>query len=68
MFSLDNLRNSLPVSVIAVAITISGGWIKDRVLMETRDSAMAVQVQELRRSIDELRADMREIRTAIEKR
>ena len=65
MFSLESLRNSVPVSLIAIAITIAGGWIKDRVVMETRDAATAAQVQELRRSIDDLRVDMRELRSAI---
>jgi len=61
----DFIRSPLGIAVLMLASSIGGGWIKDRVSVETRDSATVARIDAIDRRLDDIRQDLRDMKMQI---
>lgn len=52
----DFFNSKFGIAVLMIASSIGGGWLKDRLTTETRDSGSAVRIESLEKRIDQVQS------------
>lgn len=61
------LQSPIGIALLMLVSSIGGGWIKDRISTETRDTSSAVQIEAINKRMDDIREDLRDIKTELQR-
>lgn len=61
------LQSPIGIALLMIVSSIGGGWIKDRVGTETRNTTSAVEIQAINKRLDDVHEELRDIRNDLQR-